>query len=79
MSIDLKHTEGSFSPNLTDLLCLRVTQVPRSLKVVIFVLTTTMTTQLITLSLAHARRVVKMVTQPYNDYKTSSFCSHNGK
>jgi hypothetical protein len=28
--LDLKHTEASFSLNSIDLLCLRVTQVPRS-------------------------------------------------
>ena len=36
----LKHTEASFLPNLIDLLCLRVTQVPRFPDLAIFVLTT---------------------------------------
>ena len=53
MSLDLKHTEVSFLPNLTDSRCLRVAQVPRSRDMAIFVLTTTITTtitiQLITL------------------------------
>ena len=49
MSLDLKHTEASFSPNVTDSLCLRVTQVPRSRDKAIFMLTTTTTTRLITL------------------------------
>ena len=54
------HTEASFSPNSIDLLCLRVAQTPPSRDMVIFVLTTTTTTttQLITLPLAHARRVI---------------------
>ena len=36
-----KHTEASFSPISTDSSCLRVAQMPRSPKVVIFVPTTT--------------------------------------
>ena len=35
------HTEASFSPKLTDSLCLQVDQVPRSPDLVIFVSTTT--------------------------------------
>jgi hypothetical protein len=45
LMIDLRHTEAIVSPNSTDLLCLRVTQVPRSQYImVIFVLTKTTTT-----------------------------------
>ena len=60
VSLDLMHTEASFSPNSIDLLCLRVAQTPTSRDMAIFVLmTTTMTmTQPITLPLAHARRVM---------------------
>jgi hypothetical protein len=36
---DLKHNEASFSTISTDLLCLRVTQKPRSPDLLIFVLT----------------------------------------
>ena len=35
--LDSKRTEASFSPNLTDLLCLQLAQVPRSPDLVIFV------------------------------------------
>ena len=36
MSLDLKHTEASFSPNSTDSRCLQVAQVPRSQDMAIF-------------------------------------------
>ena len=58
VSLNLKHTKASFSPSLTDLLCLWVAQVPRSRDMETFVLTTTMMTTtrpMITLPLAHAR------------------------
>ena len=59
MSLDSKHTEARFSPNVTDSLCLLVAQLPRPRDMVIFVLTTTTTTtRPITLPLAHARGVI---------------------
>ena len=42
--LDSKHTEVNFSPNSTDLLCLQLIQVPRSLDLVVFVSTQTITT-----------------------------------
>ena len=51
MSLNLKHTEASSSPNSIDSLCLRVAQMPTSQDMAIFVLTT----KLITSPLAHAR------------------------
>ena len=48
VSLDLKHTEASFSPNSIDSLCLRVIRTPRTRDMAIFVLTTT-TTRPITL------------------------------
>ena len=39
----LKHSEANFSPNLTDLLCLRVAKVHRRQDLVIFLLSMTMT------------------------------------
>jgi hypothetical protein len=50
----LKYTEASFSPNSSDLLCLRVAQVPRSREVAIFVLTMM---RPITIPLAHVHGV----------------------
>jgi hypothetical protein len=58
VSLDLKHTGASFSPNLIDSLCLRVAQVPRSRDVAIFVLTTTQ--RPITLPLEHVRGVINL-------------------
>ena len=55
MSLDSKHTEACFLPNATDSLCLWVAYMPRHQEMAIFVLTTTTTTQPITLPLAHAR------------------------
>ena len=60
---DSKHTEVSFSATLTDTLYLRVTQMPRSPDLAIFVLTTDndrqqRQTKPITLPLAHARGVI---------------------
>ena len=53
---------SQFSPNLLDLLCLRVAQVPRSqnniLAIFAFTTTTTKMTRLITLHLVHAHRVI---------------------
>ena len=40
VSIDLKHTEASFSPSSVDSLCLRVARMPRSPDLAIFVPTT---------------------------------------
>jgi hypothetical protein len=62
VSLDLKPTEASFLPNLTDSLCLRVAQVPRSRDMAIFGLVTTMTTvtRPIPFSLAHAHSVVNV-------------------
>ena len=57
MPLDSKHTEASFSPKSTDWLRLQLTQLPRSRDLVIFVPTTTMTTQPIALPLVHARGV----------------------
>ena len=36
MPLDSKHSEASFSPNSTDMLCLRVAKVPRCQDLVIF-------------------------------------------
>ena len=58
MSLDSKHAEARFSPNLTDSLYLLVAQVPRPQDVAIFVLTTTTMTRPITLPLAHACGVI---------------------
>ena len=41
MPLESKHTEASISPNLTDLLYLQLTEVPRSPDLAIFVSTTT--------------------------------------
>ena len=41
MSLDLKHSEASFSPKSIDSLCLRVAQMPTSRSMAIFMLTTT--------------------------------------
>ena len=56
MPLDSKYTESSFSPNLTDLLCLQLVQVPRPPDLAIFVSMMT-ATKLITLPLAHAHGV----------------------
>ena len=57
---DSKHTEASFSAILTDMLYLRVAQMPRSPDLVIFVLTTDYRRQTkpITLPLAHACGII---------------------
>ena len=57
---DSKHTEASFSAILTDTLQLGLAQMPRSPDLAIFVLTDDNDdeTKLITLPLAHARRVI---------------------
>ena len=60
MPNDSKHTETSFSRISTDLLCLRVAQMPISPGLVIFVVTTTTDdrqTKPIALPLAHAHGV----------------------
>ena len=57
---DSKHTEGNFSPISTDLLCLRVAQIPISPDLVIFVVTTDdrqMTDKTNCFTLAHAHGV----------------------
>ena len=56
---DSKLTEATFSPISTDLLCLRVAQMPRSLDLAIFVVTTDdrRQTKPTALPLAHARGV----------------------
>ena len=56
---DSKHNEASFSTIPTDILYLRVAQMPRSPDPAIFVLT-----QPITLPLAHARGVTTTTTRP---------------
>ena len=63
VSLDLMHTEVSFSPNLIDSLCLQVAWMPTPRDIVIFVLTVT---QPITLPLAHARRVICMTNERHN-------------
>ena len=56
-----------FSPNSTYSLCLQLAQVPRSPDLAIFVsTTTTMTTQPITLPLAHTCRVIIQVFARFN-------------
>ena len=58
MPKDLKHTEASFSPISTNLLCLRVAQIPISPDLVIFVVTTDdRQTKPIALPLVHAHGV----------------------
>ena len=63
MPLNSKHTEASFSTNLTDSLYLQLVQVPRSADSAIFVsmtmITMTTTIEPITLTLAHAHRVIK--------------------
>ena len=62
MPLDSKHTEASFSPNSTYSLCLQLTQMPRSPDVAIFVsITTTTTTQPITLPFVHVCGVIKKI------------------
>ena len=62
MPLDSERTEASFLPNSTYLLCLQLSQVPRSPDLAIFVsMTTTMTTRPITLPLAHACRVIIII------------------
>ena len=75
MPLYSNHSEASFSPNWTDLLCLQVAKVPRCWDLAIFLLTMTTTmTEPITLSLAHVCRV-KMVSLPYEGTSLSISCS----
>ena len=70
MPLNSKH---SFSPNLTDLLCLRAAKVPKcSDQAIFFLLTTTTTlTEPITLSLAHACGVHVIITVPQRVHTNS--------
>ena len=65
--LDSKHTEASFSPNWTNSLSLQLAQVSRSPDLANFVSMTTMTTEPITLPLAHACGVMIINLYPLRE------------